>query len=205
MAMPVVSGTEGYAEAAEALVGQYEGVRFADVHRAVLHLLPPAPALVLDVGAGTGRDAAALAAMGHRVTAVEPTAALRTRAMALHGAAGVRWVDDCLPELAVVSTEATAYDAVMMTAVWMHLDAVQRGQAMPVVAGLLRDGGVMVVSLRHGPVPQGRRMFDVTGAETVGLAAQAGLRLVLQLDGGDGALRRPGVSWTRLVFRRGLR
>jgi hypothetical protein len=31
----------------------------------------------LDIGAGTGRDAAGFAALGHRVLAVEPTAALR--------------------------------------------------------------------------------------------------------------------------------
>lgn len=38
--MVVVSGTEGYAEEAGALIAQYEGLRFADVHRVVLHLLP---------------------------------------------------------------------------------------------------------------------------------------------------------------------
>jgi len=200
--MVVVSGTEGYAEEAGALMAQYEGLRFADVHRVVLHLLPCAPAAVLDVGAGTGRDAAALAALGYRVTAVEPTTALRTRAMALHGAAGVRWVDDSLPDLAAVAAEGAAYDAVMLTAVWMHLDTAQRGRAMPVVAGLVRDGGVVILSLRHGPVPPGRRMFDVTGAETAVLAAQCGLRVVLHLEGTDGVLGRPGVSWTRLAFQR---
>ncbi|SCG08174.1 hypothetical protein GA0115255_123563 [Streptomyces sp. Ncost-T6T-2b] len=55
--------TAGYAEAADALAVQYEQVTFEDVHRDVLHLLPSAPARILDVGAGTGRDAAALAAL----------------------------------------------------------------------------------------------------------------------------------------------
>ena len=42
-------------------VNQYEGLAFADVHRDVLHLFPATPSRVLDIGAGTGRDAAAFA------------------------------------------------------------------------------------------------------------------------------------------------
>ena len=36
-------------------------------------LLPSAPGLVIDVGAGTGRNAAWLAGLGHDVVAVEPS------------------------------------------------------------------------------------------------------------------------------------
>jgi acetaldehyde dehydrogenase (acetylating) len=82
----------------------------------------------------------------------------------------------------------------------MHLDLVLRRRAMPRVAGLLRSGGVMIASLRHGPVPPGRRMFEVTTAETVDLGRAAGLSVVLTLEGQDGLLRRPGVTWTRLAF-----
>ena len=79
-----VSGTEGYADEAEDLFKRYEGIPAADAHRAVLHLIPAAPSRVLDIGSGTGRDAAWFASMGHRVVAVEPTNALRLPAMALH-------------------------------------------------------------------------------------------------------------------------
>ncbi len=58
---PVV-GNEGYAEAAETLAAQYESITFAEVHRETLHLVPACPVSVLDIGAGSGRDAAALAA-----------------------------------------------------------------------------------------------------------------------------------------------
>lgn len=46
---------------------------FEEAHGGVLDLLPPAPARGLDVEAGTGRDAAALARRGYQVVAVEPT------------------------------------------------------------------------------------------------------------------------------------
>ena len=79
-----MTGTEGYAEQAAELFDRYESLRAADVHRPVLHLIPAVPSRVLDIGAGSGRDAAWLAAKGHRVIAVEPTAALRLPAMARH-------------------------------------------------------------------------------------------------------------------------
>jgi len=196
------SGTEGYAEEAETLVRQYESVAFADVHRTVLSLMPPPPADVVDIGAGTGRDAAGFAALGYRVTAVEPTDALRHRAMALHDSPTIAWVDDSLPELAVVSARGETFDIVMLTAVWMHLDEEQRRRAMPRVAALVRPGGVMMLSLRHGPVPAGRRMFDVTSQETILLAQLQGLHVIRHMKTQDSMFRRPGVTWDRLAFAR---
>jgi SAM-dependent methyltransferase len=193
-------GTEGYADEAEALVKQYESIAFADVHRRFAHLFPNPPRRVLDIGSGTGRDAAGFAAMGHKVTAVEPTTKLRLRAAALHPSPDIEWLDDSLPDLASVISRGETFDVVMLTAVWMHLDAEQRKRAMPRVAGLVRNGGVMIMSLRHGPVPPGRRMFDVTGDETIGLARSERLRPILALESQDGLLGRRGVSWTCLAF-----
>ena len=194
------SGTEGYAEEADALVARYEGLRFADLHRHVLQLIPAAPGRVLDIGAGTGRDAAALAAMGHAVVAVEPSAALRERTAALHPSPRIEWLDDGLPDLARLLERGEDFDAVMLTAVWMHLDEGQRRRAMPRVARLVRGSGVAVLSLRHGPVPPGRRMFEVSAEETAEFAVAAGLRLALRLDDRADSLGRPGVRWTRLAF-----
>ena len=197
-----VPGTAGYADAAAAFTERYERLSFDDVHRSVRHHLPPAPGRVLDIGAGTGRDAAALAAMGYDVVAVEPTAAFRDQAAALHPSPRIRWLDDSLPDLRRVIDSGVAFDVVMLTAVWMHLDAAERARAMPIVAGLVRSGGVLVLTLRHGPVPPGRRMFAVSGDETAGLAEAAGLRLTLRLDDQPGATARPDVTWTRLAFAR---
>src|SRR3984893_9285327 len=94
-----VSGTEGYAEEAEELFKLYENIPAADLHRAVLHLIPTAPSSILDIGSGTGRDAAWLAAQGHRVVAVEPTDAMRIPAMALHVSPRIEWLNDSLPDL----------------------------------------------------------------------------------------------------------
>jgi len=51
---------------------RYESVTFEHVHDWLLSALPDRPGIVLDVGAGTGRDAAWLAAHGHEVVALKP-------------------------------------------------------------------------------------------------------------------------------------
>jgi 2-polyprenyl-3-methyl-5-hydroxy-6-metoxy-1,4-benzoquinol methylase len=196
-----ITGTENYAEEAPELLKRYESISFADQHRSVIHLIPTVPGRVLDIGAGTGRDAAGFAGLGHSVLAVEPTDELRRGAMLLHPSPMIEWVDDSLPDLAAVRARGEAFDAVMLTAVWMHLDEPQRRQAMPNVAALVRNGGVMIMSLQHGPVPPGRRMFEVSAEEIIALAQPLGLRCALN-QAAEPSLRQPGVSWTRLAFRK---
>ena len=194
------SGTEGYGETADERVRQYESVAFADVHRDILPLFPTTPSRVIDIGAGTGRDAAAFARLGHTVTAVEPTPELRSHGQWLHARSPIAWIDDSLPDLDRVRATGERYDLVMLTGVWMHLDQPERERAMGRVASLLRPDGLMALSLRHGPVPAGRRMFEVSAAETRELAARHGLAAVHESDGAA-LLGGPTVWWSRLAFR----
>jgi protein-L-isoaspartate O-methyltransferase len=195
-----VSGTEAYAEVAEAQLNQR--LSFTDLHRPVLHLMPNAPCRVLDIGSGAGHDAASFAEMGHSVVAVEPTDELRIPAMARYPSSSIEWLDDSLPDLDSLLARAETFDLVMLSAVWMHLDAAQRRNAMPRVASLIAADGMMIMSLRHGPVPQGRRMFEVSADETIQLAQAQGLDAVLNLrtDSVQAVNRRAGVTWTRLAF-----
>src|SRR6187431_1617865 len=93
---------EGYAADAANLVPRFEALDTEDVLAPVMDLLPPAPCHCIDVGAGTGRDAAWLAGRGHHVVAVEPVDALRHAGMALHRAQGIEWLADSLPSLSRV-------------------------------------------------------------------------------------------------------
>ena len=196
-----VSGTENYADEAPELLKRYESISFADAHRLVTHLIPTAPSRVLDIGSGTGRDAAGFAALGHSVVAVEPTEEFRRGAMLLHPSPMIEWLDDSLPDLAAIRARGDEFDVVMLTAVWMHLDALQRRRAIPNVAALVRNGGVVMMSLRHGPVPPGRRMFEVSGEETIALAQPLELCCILRQEA-EPSLRQPGVTWTWLAFQK---
>ena len=199
----MVPGTQGYAEHAEALILRYESVSFVVKHGPVLHLLPTSPSSVLDVGAGTGADAAWFASCGHKVLAVEPTTELRVAGAALHPSPAIEWLNDGLPDLSSVLARRQRFDLFMLSAVWMHLDRLERGVAMSNLATLLAPGGVLVLSIRHGAVPPGRRMFEVSGEETIALAQALDLRVVLDtrtasVQEGN---RATGVTWTRLAFR----
>src|SRR5260370_26628261 len=199
-----VSGTEGYTEEAEELFKRYESIPAAENHRHVRHLIPDTPSSVLDIGSGTGRDAAWFASMGHRVVPVEPTDAMRLPAMALHPSPAIEWLNDSLPDLARLRARNETFDVVMLTAVWMHFDESQRQRAMPNLASLLRVGGVMIIKIRHGPVPQGRRMFEISAEETIALARMPGLHPVLQrrTEPSQERNRAASVDWTTLAFLR---
>jgi protein-L-isoaspartate O-methyltransferase len=191
-------GTEGYAEQAAELFERYESTPSSVVHNSILHLIPTPPCRVADIGSGTGRDAAWLAAMGHHVVAVEPTDEMRIPAAALHTSPLIEWIDDGLPHLRKVLARNELFDLLMLTAVWMHLDEWNREYAMPRLASLLRTGGIMVMKIRHGPVPPGRRMFHVSAEETINLAQLQGLEPILLLTGERS--RDADVTWTRLAF-----
>ncbi|MFD9485129.1 class I SAM-dependent methyltransferase [Streptomyces sp. NPDC059991] len=194
-----VAGTQGYGADADALAEQYESVTFEEVHGGLLHLYPASPVRALDLGAGTGRDAAALARLGHTVTAVEPTAELRLHGERLHPEPALTWLDDALPDVPVLTGLGERFDLILLTAVWMHLDAAERARGMRAVAALLAPGGTLAMTVRSGPVPSGRRMFDVPEAETLALSEAAGLRAAHRGSRAD-LHGRPGVRWSELVF-----
>src|SRR5689334_2958643 len=139
-----------YDRHASALAERYEGLAFEDVHRDILDLLPAESASVLDVGAGSGRDAAWFAEHGHHVVAVEPSAGMHTEAIRRHPGARIRWVDDRLPSLEKVHRLGIPFDLILVSAVWMHIQHADRRRAFRKLITLLKPGGRLVITLRHG-------------------------------------------------------
>lgn len=198
----LLASNAGYADEAADLLVRYEAISFETSYAGMLHLLPDKDARILDIGAGTGRDTGALAALGHQVLAVEPTPALLEGAKALHPHPNIAWLDDSLPRLSRIDGAGCVFDFVLVMAVWMHLDADERRRGMPRIAELLAPSGRLLLTLRHGPVPGGRRMYDVSATETIKLSEAARLRLIHQDDvKSRGAINAAmGVRWTRLAF-----
>jgi 2-polyprenyl-3-methyl-5-hydroxy-6-metoxy-1,4-benzoquinol methylase len=196
------NSNQGYSEEAAKLIHQYENIRFEDIHQDVMHLFPKLPSRVIDIGAGTGRDAAALAKLGHKVVAVEPTFKLRETGKRLHAAYPIEWIDDSLPDLSVLQRSKRCFDLILLTAVWMHLDAADRKCGMKMLSTIMSQGGQTILTLRHGPIPRGRQMFDVTGAETVSLAEEYGLE-TNHIGHRADSLGRTDITWTVVGLRPG--
>jgi SAM-dependent methyltransferase len=147
------------------VAGEYERGRPGYPREAITWLLGARPLDVLDLGAGTGKLTDALLEAGHRVTAVEPLAAMRTiLADRLPSARALAGSAEELP-LADQSVDAVAVGAAFH---WFDREA-----AMGEIARVLRTPGVLGL-LGNG--------FDTT------LAWVARVREIL----GPPALERPG-------------
>lgn len=200
--MAAVPGTEGYAEDATWLIPRYESISFEDKYRAVSHLMPTAPSSVLDIGAGTGIDAAWLAARGHKVMAIEPVTEFRNAGIRRHFPLQIDWIDDSLPDLVKVAACLESFDMVLVAAVWHHLAPRERMVAMSRIARLLKNGAILVMSIRHGPSPANRRAFEVSADETIDLAISYGLKKMLETRTASAQQinQKAGVTWTWLAF-----
>ena len=189
---------EAYNALAEALSAQYEALDPAALLGPVLDLIPDgASRLALDVGAGSGRDGAWLASKGYAVVAAEPSEGMRTIGMSIHPE--LRWIDDRLPSLQAVHGLELAYDLVLMGAVWMHVKPTDRPRAFRKVTALLKPGGLLILSLRHGPPPPDRPMYDTTAGEIEALARSHGMMIYRSLERPD-ELGRSDVSWTHMAI-----
>ncbi|WP_352766164.1 class I SAM-dependent methyltransferase [Mesorhizobium sp. M0146] len=188
-----------YDESARRIADLYESTTFEVVHAGSLDLLPPAEAAVLDVGAGSGRDASALATRGYCVTAVEPSRGLREEAQVRHRGANIEWLDDALPTLR--SLDERQFALILVSAVWMHLAPRDRPKAMRRLGQLLEPGGRLVVSIRQGPADPSRSIVTVTSRAVEASAIRAGLRVIRRLEAPD-ALERANIAWSTLVLEK---
>lgn len=191
-----------YADAAARLKDRYASVRFEDVHGPLLPYLPAPGAWVADIGAGSGRDADALAGRGYRVAAVEPSAAMRRHAGLMDARKGVRWFDDRLPELADLRGSGIRFEFVLCSAVLMHVVPDDLGRSFHSLADLTAPGGHLAITLRRPRAGDHPGVYSDHSPTSVQAAAEdAGLHLVEQGRSTD-ALSRADITWCWSVFAR---
>ena len=155
----------------------------------VAAVLTPRPGrTALHVGAGDGRDAALLVALGYEVVAVgcppdEPPHA------------PMHWIEDTLPHLARVQRLVIGFDLIVLGAAWTDIAAHDRAPAFRKLATLLKPGGqliAMVCDFRY--VRELEALARVHGLAVLRCAALdgetgAGAAVCLALpDDGSGAL-----------------
>lgn len=190
-----------YDLAAQRLVPEYESLTFEQVHNPVFDLIPRSGICVLDVGAGSGRDAAWFAkGENNTVLAVEPSGALRTAGQDKHAAANIRWLEDSLPGLDKVVRAKLTFDLIWLSGIWIHVPRGSRNRAFRKLVTLLRPGGSMMISIRQGAPPPDRPIAPISGAEVEELARHFGLQIVHKTTSADAA-GRLDVAWEVLWLR----
>jgi len=198
-----------YNQHADKLASQYLSKSFEEVHQAWLHLLPPTlnkqHARILDLGAGAGRDSRYLAQQGRdnnlHVTAVEPAQILADIGKKQTQGLNVTWLSDTLPSLDVVTGQEISFDLILLSAVWMHIPKSSRARSLRKLANLLKPGGQLAISLRHGESGDARVMHEVCSDEVLTLGKTAGLFPLLVTDVESDKLGRSEVHWQTVVLQ----
>ena len=204
-----LSSSGFYNQHATTLAQQYLSKTFEEVHQSWLHLLPPilnqSNARILDLGAGAGRDSRYLAKQGQanqiHVTAIEPAASLADIGRAQTKGFNVSWLNDSLPALENVTAQEISFDLILLSAVWMHIPASLRARSLRKLANLLKPGGKLVISLRHGKSTDERVMHDVCSDELISLGKTVGLFPILITDTEHDKLGRSEVHWQTVVLQ----
>lgn len=191
---------EYYDRYATALADSYESVAFENAYPFLVKRLAHGGLSIADIGSGTGRDAAWLANHGHRVTAVEPSKAMRTLAEKLHPNDGISWVPARLPALDHPSLMDSKFDLVLVNAVWMHIAISDRIASLERIRDILSPSGAAIVSLRLGPADPERGMHPVDPSEFVMMAKGVGFDVIPRGDFED-VLGRAEVSWKVFELR----
>jgi SAM-dependent methyltransferase len=141
-------------------------------------------ARVLDVGCGKGRDLVALLDMGFDAFGVEPHDAMRARALARDARMAGRITAAALPALG--QPFGGGFDAVVCSAVLMHLAPDDLTPALAALASVLRPAGRLLMALPEmraellvdGHDPDGRQFANHAPGRVQALLAAHRLALL---------------------------
>tara|TARA_Y100001956_G_C4122626_1_gene188320 strand:- start:331 stop:936 length:606 start_codon:yes stop_codon:yes gene_type:complete len=189
-----------YNENAEQLAEQYDSVNFESVHSSWRSHWPLSGSRVLDVGAGSGRDAQWFDSQGCKVVAIEPSAVFRQLGQE-RTSTTIHWVDAQLPELSSLNALPHSFDLILVSAVWMHIPVTKRYQSLCSLVARLAEGGRIVITLRHGAFGDGRTSYGVSLAELEQIAQRIGL-VVCHVEDTEDGLSRTGLTWQTVVLNK---
>ena len=193
-----------YNNQASALAASYNTLVTPDILPDYAHMIKalpdPAAARVLDLGCGSGRDAFWAAQQGVSVVAVDGAADMLAQARKDHAHHLINYLEDYAPRFDKLRHMNLKFDIVLMGAFLFHFNENERQTLYSSLKPLLRDPAQMFVTLRHGPVPEGRVMHHVPLQELEDFAR--GLNGASHFHGlKDDPLNRPCVRWSHVSLK----
>lgn len=188
-----------YTTHARDLIRRYESANVSDLHALLADSFPPG-ARLLELGCGSGRDAAFMLENGFDVTASDGIQEMVDAAAACHPLlAGrlhhIRLPEDLTPALGI-------FDGVYTVATLMHLDRPAIQEVFARVRRMLVPGGRLFFSvpLSRDDVAddefdaKGRRFTALTHAEWTGICGHTGFDILASTTTSDG-LGRETFAW----------
>lgn len=191
-----------YEKHAAELAGSYESIR-GGVRRFFPLAFAPG-SRILDIGAGSGRDMAALVSEGYAAYGVEPTAAFREVAVRQHPELADRLFDGALPSLPSLGK----FDGLLCTAVLQHVPRAHLFDAVYSFKELLNPCGrvlLVIPAARPGLDAEqrddrGRLFTRLVQGEVELLFERVGFARIGCWQEAD-PLGRAGHAWTVLLFQ----
>lgn len=189
-----------YTNGAAGFARQYNSLPTEQVLPGLEDHLPMLKAL--DIGCGSGRDAKWLAERGFWVDAIDPSEGMLREAKTTNCHPRIHYFEDRAPKLRQVIERGQQYDMILLSAVWMHLKPEERPEALHNILKVARQGAVILITLRHGPSPENRPMFEVSAEELRHLAAYELTEYEHVVDkASDDKLGRSDVWWDNVWLK----
>ena len=192
-----------YNAQAGSLCQTYNKLATEDVLPGIASVLPLNRGNAVDLGCGSGRDAFRLAShySFQSVLGVDASIEMIRNAWnANQMAAQISYIEDEMPALQRVKARSQSFDFYLMSAAWMHLDTDERKQMILLMDGLARANATAYLSLRHGPSPADRPMFDTSVEEVRDLAAGVGAKSIVLPATAD-QQGRGNVTWDYVALQ----
>ena len=185
---------------------RYESADVSDLHR-VLNASFKLPGTLLELGCGSGRDAAFMAKQGFNVTAVDGSAMMIESAVHYHPE-----LSGCLHTLQLpeeLSGRFGKFDGVFSIAALMHFSLPQIERIIKQVNALLVSKGnfFFSVPIQRDDVrndefdAKGRRFTTMTKAQWLDICRKYGFELIRSNTTKDG-LGRKGIAWMNCLTKK---
>ncbi len=156
----------------------------------------------LDLGCGSGRDAHFLCRHDWNVLGVDGSAKMVDEARHTYNHEKLTFSCDIAPTFQTIKDSNKRFDLILMSAFIFHFDESERQIILENTKILLKQEGLIHITLRHGPMPESRTIFDVSSNE-IGLFSQKE-NFSFHIHGHcPDFLGRDDISWTHLSLWRG--
>jgi SAM-dependent methyltransferase len=194
-----------YEKSASEWAGRYETADMADLHAILIRHLPPA-APVLEVGCGSGRDAAFLMGQGFEITAIDGSNMMLEEASRRHPELASRLHVAAVPFDSESPLLKRKFSAVLAIALVMHLTDAELKEAVSQFREILNLGGLLILSASIGRKEvadrrdaKGRLLIERLPSDIEGLFHGSGFQRIAAYQNDDSLSR--SVHWFTLVFR----